>query len=158
MADDFHTKYSSTARNKHEFSVSNAIMTMIETNTILSKFVNVNFDLGINFATKAWNLAIINDWVIIKLLIKIEARELTAQSDKTQKQIEIMLNSLIKLKQKLYPDVYRYIADYSSAPDENGNSYLKLVSGGDEAPDYFATKYRKALFGDQKYGWVKNDN
>jgi len=157
MVDDFYNKYPNVARNKHEFSISRAIMAMVEENIELNKFVNGDFDLGINFATSAWNLAIINDRIMIKLLIKTISKVLKTQSGKTQKQIEAMLNSLIKLKEKLYPEIFRYIHDYSSAPDTHGKPCLRVVSGDNMSSDYFANKYREILFCNQKYGWVKEN-
>lgn len=156
MTDDFYNKYPTAIRDKLEFSVSRAIMSMLENNLELHTLLRGDFDLAANFVTSAWNLATINDRIIISLLIKPVAKELKSQSRKTQKQVEKILCALIALKNKLYPDIYRYINDYSSAPDANGKPYLKVVSTANMDSDYFANKYRKILFGNQKYGWVKN--
>jgi|LauGreDrversion4_2_1035121.scaffolds.fasta_scaffold05599_1 hypothetical protein len=156
--DDFYKKFNNISKVAHNFSISAAIMSMLETNTELNVFVKGNFELGVNFATRAWNLALINDKVIISLLLMPIAKALKAQIKKPQKQVEAMLWSLIELKQKLYPDVYRLIADYSTKPDANGNPYLRVVSGQDETPEHFTEVSRAQLFGEQKYGWVSSKN
>jgi hypothetical protein len=154
MKDDFYKAYPNT--QKHEFSISKALMSMIETNIELNKFVKGDFEVATKLAVEAWNLALINDKMIIALGIKALSKELKSSTHKSQKQNESILNSLIKLKQELYPNVYRQIIDYSSDPDENGKPYLRVVSGGDLSPNYMADKYREALFGSEKYGWVRD--
>lgn len=139
------------------FSMSRAIMSMIEDNIELNKFTKGDFELAVNFATSAWSLAIINDDVIISLLVKKIAKELKQEANKSQKQSEIMLMSLVKLKNKLYGNVYRIIADYD-ATFKDGKPYLKVTFGQDMPSDHFTKHYRKALFGKQKYGWVKNED
>lgn len=156
MSNDFISKYQHLAPNT-KFSVSRAIMSMIEDDMETNRFTKGDFELAVNFATSAWNLAIINDDMIISLLVKTVAKELKKEAGKSQKQTETMLMSLVKLKNKLYGNVYRIIGDYD-ASFKDGEPYLKVASGKDMPSDHFANHYRKTLFGNQKYGWVRNED
>ncbi|TXH55436.1 MAG: hypothetical protein E6Q89_06765 [Bacteroidia bacterium] len=156
MSKDSISKYQHLTPNTG-FSVSRAIMSMIEDNMEINRFTKGDFELAVNFATSAWNLAIINDDMIISLLVKTIAKELKKEVKKSQKQVEAMLIALVKLKNKLYGNAYRIIGDYD-ASFKDGEPYLKIASGQDMPSDYFANHYRKTLFGNQKYGWVKNED
>jgi len=139
MSKDSILEYQHLAPNT-SFSVSRAVMSMIEDNMEVNKFAKGDFELAVNFATSAWNLAIINDDMIISLLVKTVAKELKKEANKSQKQTEAMLISLVNLKNKLYGNVYRIIGDYD-ASFKDGEPYLKIASGQDMPSDHFANHY-----------------
>jgi|ERR1700677_1680597 len=145
MNEEFEDIYKSAIRN-HAFSVSKAIIKMLEDNEKLNHFVRGDFELAVNFAIDAWNLAIINDEGIIEMGVTSEAKKLKNRAGKNLKQTKDMLYSLIKTKNILYKNVYRLISNYSTAPDAQGRPHLKVVSGQDMPPDYFAHKYREGIF------------
>lgn len=159
--DDFHEKYDKVAIRRHQFSISQAIMRMLENNLELHSITKGNFELAVNFATTAWNMAIINDLEIIDVFIDDTVKVLKPQVKGSRKQVETILRALVKLKQQLFPNVYRMIMDYSAEPDQNGKPYLRIVSGQDESPEHFAQAFRTKLAGKApnkaKYGWVKKD-
>ncbi|MEN9946070.1 MAG: hypothetical protein RLZZ293_456 [Pseudomonadota bacterium] len=149
MNNNFTKKYQHLTHDDTKFSISSAIMFIIETNHELYIFTEEDFELAVLFIVEAWNLAIINDDEIISILIKKDAKRLKKVANKPQKQIEAMLMSLIKMKKVLYGDVYRIIGDYE-ATFKNDEPYLKIASGKDMPADYFANYYREILFNNKK--------
>jgi hypothetical protein len=141
--------------SSHEFKISEAILEIMDDRKF-NQFAGKVLDIGVCMAVEAWNLSLINDETIRLLVIKPTAVKLTSVCNKTTRQIQPILQLLIKRKLKLYPNVYRYIAEYSIRTDEHNEPKVQVLSTDDKGPNYYSDYYRKHLFGDQKYGWVRD--
>lgn len=131
----------------NKFSVSEAIIDIMDRDMEVYEFANSNYGLALNMVVTAWNAAVINDEPSIQVVVKHMAEKLQPLVNKTEEQIESRLHSLVKLKQKLYPDCYRYITEYSSKMAADGDSAdLHVESTCDVPADYFANIYREILF------------
>ncbi|MBP9742092.1 MAG: hypothetical protein KBD37_01905 [Burkholderiales bacterium] len=137
----------SNEEDANKFSVSKAIIDIMDSDIEIYEFANSDYGVALNIVITAWNAAVINDQPSIQVVVMHMAEKLQPIVNKPQEQIEARLHSLVKLKQKLYPDCYRYITEYSSEKSADGDSAdLNVVSTSDVPADYFANIYREILF------------